>query len=268
MKILVPVLLFLTVFAHANAQTEISLGKKIRTLTLSDTLLYLAIDRPGDFYAVTAAGQVQRFNTEGKLISLYKSDTVPTLFDPRDGARLFLYYRHDQHYQFVNPSFHTLASYKIDPAFAIQPWLICPSGEYKLWILDRADHSLKKVNVKESEVEVEVAVDTTLIDDATHFKTMREYQNFVFLLNPQKGIFIFNSLGRHIKTIDAPGIQNFNFLGEELYYLSGDNIELFNLFTAETRELEIPHGYTGALLSDERMILFIPERIDIFSFHP
>ena len=267
MKILAPVLIFLTVFAGAGAQPA-GPGKKIKTLTLSDTLLSLAIDRPGDFYAVTATGQIQRFDRDGKLTLLYKSDTVPTLFDPRDGARLFLYCRRDQHYQFVNPSFHALASYKIDPSFAIQPWLVCPSGEYKLWILDQADQSLKKVNVRESQVEVEVVVDSTLIGDAMRFKTMREYQNFVFLLNPGKGIFIFSSLGRHIKTIEGPQIANFNFLGEELYYLEGDSIRFFNLFSAESREIKIPAGYTGAVLSEERMILYTPERIDIFSFHP
>lgn len=267
MKILLPVLLLLTVSGGAEAQLT-GPGKKIRTLTLSDTLVALAIDRPGDFYAVTATGQIQRFDRDGKLTLLYKADTLPTLFDPRDGARLFLYYRQDQHYQFVNPSFHTLASYKIDPSFAIQPWLVCPSGEYKLWVLDKADNSLKKVNVRESQVEVEVAVDSTLIGEATRFKTMREYQNFVFLLNRGKGIFIFSSLGRHIKTIDGPEMGNFNFLGEELYYLKGDSIRFFNLFTAGSREIKIPPGYTGAVLSDERMVLYTPERIDIFSFHP
>src|SRR5687767_14748472 len=108
-------LLFALVLAPAVAQ------KKIKTLTLSDTILYAAIDRPGDFYAITTSGQVQRFDKDGELTLLYKAERVPTLFDPRDGARLFVYYRHDQHYEFLNPSFQPTASYKIDSAFAIQP---------------------------------------------------------------------------------------------------------------------------------------------------
>ncbi|MEX2231274.1 MAG: hypothetical protein WD824_03895 [Cyclobacteriaceae bacterium] len=256
------VLLFIWVLAPAVAQ------KKIKTLTLSDTILYAATDRPGDFYAITTTGQIQRFDKDGKLTLLYKAEKAPTLFDPRDGARLFAYYRHDQHYEFLSPSFQPTGSYKVDPAFAIQPWLICPAGEYKLWILDKADHSLKKINVKASEVEVEVVVDSALIENATTFKTMREYQSFVFLLNPAKGIFIFNNLGKHIKTIGLPGIMSFNFLGEELYYLHGDTIELFNLFTAETRQIQISKGFTDALLTDERMILFTPASIDIYPFRP
>jgi hypothetical protein len=268
MKILVPVLLFLSAFLDAHAQQEINVQQKIKTLTLSDTIIHVAIDRPGDFYAITVTGQIQRFDKDGKLLLLYKAEKAPTLFDPRDGARLFAYYRDDQHYEFLNPSFQVTASYRIDPAFAIQPWLICPSGEYKLWILDKADQSLKKINVRASEVEVEVVVDSALIENATAFRTMREYQSFVFLLNPLKGIFIFNNLGKHIKTVDIPGIQSFNFLGEELYYLHGDKIEFLNLFTAETRRIQISKGLRDALLTDERMILFTPSGIDIFAFRP
>jgi len=242
--------------------------EKIRSITLSDTILLVAVDRPGDFYTVTRTGQIQRFDKDGKLSLLFKSVKVPTLFDPRDGARLFVYFREDQHYEYLNPSFETTSSFQIDPAFAIQPWLICPSGEYKLWVLDMADQSLKKINVKATEVEVEVKIDPSLIENSTSFRTMREYQGFVFLLNPARGIFIFNNLGKHIKTIGTPGIRSFNFLGEELYFLRGDKLEFFNLFSAETRQLQIQKGFTDALLTDERMILFTPERIDIFAFRP
>ncbi len=242
--------------------------EKIKTVTLSDSVVSSAIDRPGDFYLITKEGQIQRYDKDGTMTLLYKAPRRPTLFDPRDGARLFVYYRHDQHYEFLNPSFEATASYQIDPSFAIQPWLICPSGERKLWVLDKADNSLKKIDVRASEVEVEVLVDSTLIRDPENFTAMREYQNFVFLLRPGRGIHVFNSLGQHIRTLDFPGIRNFNFLGEELYYLHGNTIRFFNLFTAADRQTTIAAGYTDALLTDERMILINPARIDIYSFRP
>lgn len=267
-KSLLPVLVFLFAFMESSAQLQFKGEDKIRTLTLNDTIVSVAIDRTGDFYSITDPGQIQRFDKDGRLTLLYKADQVPTLFDPRDGARLFFYYRDQQHYEYRNPSFEPISSYKIDPAFAIRPWLICPSGEYKLWVLDSADQSLKKIDVRASEVEVEVVVDHALIENAATFKTMREYQNFVFLLHPDKGIYVFNSLGRHIKTIPAPGIQSFNFLGEELYYLQNGKLEFFNLFSAATRQLQVGKGYNNALLTDERLILFRPQSIDIFSFRP
>src|SRR5687767_7685859 len=158
--------------------------KKIKTLEVSDTIIYALVDRPGEFYIVSKEGQIQKFDRDGKLLVLYKHKGAPTLFDPRDGARLFAYYRDQQQYDFFNPSFEITASYRIDPAFAIDPWLICPSGDHKLWVLDKADHSLKKLNAQQTEVEVEIVIDSTLIKDAVDFSTLREYQGFVFALNP------------------------------------------------------------------------------------
>jgi hypothetical protein len=97
---------------------------------------------------------------------------------------------------------------------------------------------------------------------------MREYQNFVFLLNPRKGLYIFNSLGNHLRTVGGPGIANFNFLGEELYFLRNGKLEFFNLFTTETREMNVDPIYTNALITDERLILFAPLTIDIFAIRP
>lgn len=267
MKTLFPILILVCVAGAGSAQ-GFKREKKITSLDLSDTIAAVAIDRPGDIYVVTTSGQIQRFDKDGKLTLLYKAEAKPTLFDPRDGSRLFAYYREKQRYDYLNPSFQATASYKIDPAFAIQPWLICPSGEHKLWVLDEADQSLKKIDVKASEVEVEVVVDSTLIESANAFKTMREYQNFVFLLEPARGIFIFNSLGKHIRTVSAPGIESFNFLGEELYFLRGDTVEFFNLFTARSRQMNIEPKYRHILLTDERMILFTAQGMDIFAFRP
>ncbi|MDQ2656885.1 MAG: hypothetical protein M3Y60_05650, partial [Bacteroidota bacterium] len=85
--------------------------EKIKTITLSDSVVSSAIDRPGDFYLITREGQIQRYDKNGTMMLLYKAPRRPTLFDPRDGARLFAYYRHDQHYEFLTPSFEATASY-------------------------------------------------------------------------------------------------------------------------------------------------------------
>jgi hypothetical protein len=268
MKKIVLYLLILTSPAFAQ--------KKIKTLELSDSIHNVAIDRPGDLYVITRYGQFQKFNQDGSLTLLLKNRNAPTFFDPRDGSRLFAYYRDIQHYDYLTPSFDITASFRIDPAFVIQPWLMCTSGDAKLWVLDAADHSLKKLNPRDSVVEIEVVIDSTIINNAQAFSKMQEYQNFVFLLNPHKGIFIFNSLGNHIKTIESHSIRNFHFLGEELYYSRNGKLHFFNLFTAESREVSLddPKIYHfeslkgDVIVTDQRLYVIHPISIDIYEFHP
>jgi hypothetical protein len=97
---------------------------------------------------------------------------------------------------------------------------------------------------------------------------MREYQNFVFLLNPHKGIFVFNSLGKHIKTIEVRGLRNFHFLGEELYYSKNGTLRFFNLFNAQTREVPLGELKGEVIITDQRMFVVRNTAIDIYEYKP
>ncbi len=240
---------------------------RIQTLTVGDEVIFATVDRPGELYVVSKNGQIQRFGIDGKRLSVYKDKPAPTLFDPRDGARLFVYFRQDQHYAFLNPSFDVTASYPIDSSFVIDPWLACVSGDHNLWVIDAADKSLKKINVLSSSVDVDVKISDQHATDVSAITFMREYQGFLFLLNKEKGILIFNSMGRWLKTIERPELPYFNFLGEELYYPDADKTLLFNLFTAETRAITSKPG-RFMLLTDERIFTVDGHQIDFFAAKP
>lgn len=241
-------------------------SQKIKTLETSDTTIAAFVDRPGDLYLASVSGQFQKFSKDGEVQVVHKNQPAPDLFDPRDGARLFAFYRNLRQYAYLDPSFDFLNTYKIDSAFVIDPWLICPSGDFNVWILDAADASLKKVNTRLEKIEVDVKIDPSLA--ATDVLYLREYQGFLFGLTKSSSIVIFNSMGKLIKTLTAPGIRYFNFLGEELYYASGGKLKFFDLFSAETREMNLPAPCKFALLTDERLYLVKEKSVDLFNFKP
>lgn len=251
---------------EAIPTTTIADGK-IKTLEVSDTIIEAIVDRPGDLYLITKSGQFQKFDKDGRLYGLYKNEIPPTFFDPRDGARLFAYYRPIQHYDYMSPSFGITASFRIDSAFVIQPWLMCPAGDNQLWVLDAADHSLKKLDPKDSHIEIDVHIDSTLIQDATAFTRMREYQNYLFLLHPHKGIYIFNNLGHHIRTLEVPSVEEFHFLGEEIYYTRNGAIHFVDLITSETREIALEGIQGDVIITDDRLFAVKDRSVDIYQFN-
>jgi hypothetical protein len=223
--------------------------KTVRTLQINDTIAFAAVDRPGELYLLTKTGQLQKFDKDGNLLNLHKGKHTPTLFDPRDGSRLFAYIRELRQYWFLSPSFEITTAHELDSAFAIDPWLICPSGDHNIWVLDAADNSLKKIDTKTGNVTVEISASVKSKENVGY---MREYQGFLFVLDREKGILIFSSIGKLIRVLPGKDIPFFNFLGEELYYSSNGKMQYFNLFSAETRESVLPGGSRILLLTDER----------------
>lgn len=261
---IVRVICLLSLFIlHNGADAQ----KKITTRNVTESIRYATVDRPGDLYIITVSGQIQRFDKDGNVASVYKTNATPTLFDPRDGSRLFSYFRNDQHFEFLGPSFDISHFGKLDPATAIDPWLMCVSGDYNFWVLDAADLSLKKVNGSIGTVTVDVKIPEGG-DSISSYVYIREYQGFVFLHHIKKGVLVFSSLGKFLKTIGKPGISHFNFLGEEFYYQSANTINFFNLFNAETRQMPLNQTGQFVLLTDERLFIIKDKSIDFFELKP
>ena len=239
--------------------------QKIASVKISENPQAAYVDRVGELFVMTDMGHIYRYGTDGTLLASHKHES-PTLFDPRDGARLFAFFRDSRKVAYLSPTFEMTSTMIVDSAFVIDRWLVFASGDYNLWIVDAADGTLKKFNARESVILTE----TTLPDpgQAMKLKMGREYQGFVFLLDENKGIMVFNSMGRWIKTVGDQKISYFNFLGEDLYFPEGKNLKLINLFTGDERRIQVPAPFDHALVTDERMYLINGKTIDFFQFRP
>lgn len=221
------------------------------TLLLSQPVTAAYVDRPGDFYLQFESGVIQKFDINGKLVEEIKPESPLALFEPRDGSRAFSYDRSGKWYSFA--LFGRFNKQPVPEEFAIEPWLVCSSGDQNLWILDGADLSIKKLNTGKQSIEVEIYLSPHVAKQKTDFIGMREYQNFLFIHNREQGIEIHNAIGKRIKLIPGKNIEYFNFLGEELYYAWDGKLIFVDLFDGKTRELPIEKGVQFMLLTDERV---------------
>jgi hypothetical protein len=240
--------------------------KKLTSITSPSQVLSVAVDRPGEFYTVDDQQTIRKYDSDGHVLQTARFAAHPVIFDPHDGARLFAFFA-DNSVANLSPSLTITRSTPVDSAFAIHPFLVCSAGDYGLLILDSADWSIKKINLKTKTVVAEGILPDS-ITTSSDFTSMREYQNFVFLLDRNKGILILNSMGRLLKTIEAKDLKGFNFLGEEIYYAHGATLSFFDLFTTETRSQGLPDTVDFALITDERLLTVKGKQIQIFASTP
>ncbi len=242
--------------------------EKLTNFTAEKPIHYAAIDRPGELYLIFGDSTISRYGTSGALMASGQLPFKPDVFDPRDGSRLYAFNRKQAQYIFFAPFFSLQnPPLTLDSAFVIEPFLACSSGDRDIVIIDEADWSLKKVNLRSNRLLFE----SMLSDSSASLSKVsfiREYQNLLFMLQPDRGIMIFNMLGHHLRTIDVVGARHFNFLGEEVYYPRGNRLILFDLFTAESRAIDLPYFADFALLTDERLYLVKGQNVDVFLVKP
>jgi len=238
--------------------------KKVASVDITGDVAYAAVDRPGDLYVIMTNGEALKFDKAGKQIGKKKFKSVPTIFDPKDGTRAFAYFRDTQTLESIAPDLSFTDSTPVHPEFAVSAWMVCPSKN-EFWILDSADFSLKKTKGRGTSIAYESPFNDT---NAENVQYMREYLNFLFILDKQKGIFIQNNLGKTIHKIESKELPYFSFLGEEIYYPSGNSLQLIDLYTTEKRQIALPYPAQFAFLTDDRMILVGNKKIEFFEFTP
>lgn len=255
--------LVLTLFLYTNVKAQLT---KVVELDLKKVTT-CSVDRLGNFYFINGDGILRKYDPDGKLLSQTKKSVTPlTLIEPWNPLKVFIYDRGSKKYTHLDHNLEVLEVTTLEPSLSISPTLFCPANEAnKGWILDEADYTLKRVNLSTKEIEFEATLPEEWVVEP-QFVFMREYQNMVFLLDKNAGIYILNNLGKQIKAIEVKGLTFFNFMGEELCYRKGNDVILFDLYTAETIKIADISKFKNVIntvITDERLAVLTPEKVEI-----
>ncbi len=226
----------------------------------------VSVDRMGNFFLIQKKGRIKKYDPDGNLMATL-TIRKPTLFEPWYHPSIFIYHRGSQKYFSYGRFFENVQEHKLAPEFAIEPFLLCPTHDNRLWILDKADYSLKKINPLTQEVINEFVLNTD--STAPTFTYLREYQNLLFLQDTNFGVWIVNTLGKVITKIAIKTPGNFSFFGQELYYLENNTIRFFDLLTAAHHELALDGDLRFAIVTDERILtISAKNKISLFNYIP
>lgn len=245
----------------------LSLTAQPKTITLEAEITWAGVDRAGDLFVVLTTGEVKKVDKTGQVIGTHRFSAPPTLIDPIDGVRSFFYQRKGNRYGFMSYDFTTIDEKELDPAFAINPWLVCPAL-HELWILDSADFTVKKTRMNSMAISLENTLKHLPDKKMEDYIALREYQNYLFLLDRTAGVHVFNPLGMYMRTLGEKGMRSFSFLGEELYYVKEKEVILIDLYTRERRSLPLDQPFHFVLFNDDTLYGVLRNTITISPFKP
>ena len=254
--------LFLYLSLHAGAQ-KLPGG-------FSTSAIHSAFTDPeGNFILIKKDGGIEKFDKDGKMLYSNKLAEVPTLFDINRGSNMLAFNYKRREYIRLNSFLEQTEKKPVDSAWAIDPVLVCATGNYDLWLLDAYDQTLKKIDTRSNAVSFEFPIHIeNWVEEEREFIYICEYQHFIFLQEARTGIHIFNSIGKHLQTIPMPAPLPFRFMGEDLYFKQHSNLIFVNLFDLRQASQKIESGAKQVLLTDQRRYDIFDDRVEIVDFKP
>lgn len=231
-------MLFLSCFNNLISQDS----SKFELLTSIQTDAdFFTTDNQSNIYVVKA-NVLTKFDKTGKQLYKYSDKNFGNIsfVDASNMLKILVFYRNYLLCIFLDNTLSLNGEpISFDKIGFIQAQLICSSHNNGLWIYDQQNLELVRVgqNLERTQQTGNLAA---LLSINLHPDYLIEYDNKVYLNNPETGILIFDIYGTYYKTIPVKNIKQFQPFGNQVYYNTGNEMKAYNLQTADESQFEMP----------------------------
>lgn len=193
-------------------------------------------------YIADKQGNLTQYNAQGDSLLRYAPSQPASvhLLEAWKGLKILIFYKDLQTYAWLN-RFLVLVQNKVlqneQIGFAR---LLTYAADGNLWLFDDQDFALKKYQEQQNKVLISTPCDLLLSPQSYELSFLREYQNQLFLVDKNSGIFIFDNFGNFKKNLDIRNINFITFLGDYLAYFQKNILYLHNLYNKHSTQIFLP----------------------------
>jgi hypothetical protein len=228
-----------------------------------------SIDRRGQLFLADSKGNIYQYGSDFKEILNYSPPRPGKigLLEAWNTQRILAFY---PDYQFVFLLDRFLVPNPPDPIKLSEAGfirLITFAGDQNFWLIDDTDLNLKKWDRQLEQFVVSNPLNLMIKGDIKNLSYMREYQNRVFISDPDAGIHIFDNLGNYISTYNDLKVKWFSFSGDNLLSIRDQNLIIKNIYSLSTQEIPLPGKYKSIILSEKNYFLISEKGVDVFSLN-
>ncbi|RYH37741.1 MAG: hypothetical protein EON54_19175, partial [Alcaligenaceae bacterium] len=213
----------------AAAQT-ISLSKQLEFAGPSA----ISLDRLGNFYFADQRRTVYKFGPDGVPVSTYSpaiSGGISSI-EARNGIKILVFSYDRQRLTFLDRFLREISSLDLAalPGNAGSDLYKAAtfSGDDQLWLFNESTFAVTKINSLTLQPYFSTALNLIVRQKSYDVRFMREYQNNLYVVEKNTGIFVFDNMGNYRKTLPFPGLEYVGFIGEEMYYLKENSLHFYN----------------------------------------
>jgi hypothetical protein len=177
---------------HVEAQQAVDSFQLVKKWTERAT--HFEIDKLGQIYLATANNDIIKYSTNGKELFRYNNNTRGDIYDieATDPFNVLLFYKDFQAVATLDRTMNERALMLLYSGDIFNASAIALARDNNLWVYDQAAFSLQKLSA-DGTVLVNSGNLSAQLDDAPVITQMVARDNWVYMLSPEKGVFIFDN---------------------------------------------------------------------------
>ncbi len=198
------------------------------------------MDAAGSVFLSFEGGSITKYSSTLDSLYSYSPTKVGNtkLLEAGNGLVIFAFYDFFQEYVITDRFLARPTLTKLSSSSLEYIDLATQSLDNNIWLVENAGFRLVKLNVTLNRIEFETALTTILDSPDYHFTFMKEYQNQLFLIDENSGIYVFDNLGNFVKKITAKTTKC-TFENNHLIFLENDTIVQIGIYTNQKNKKSV-----------------------------
>jgi len=200
----------------------------------TETTSFISQDKLGNIYKITDM-KIVKYSSELDTIqsnSIFSSGTISSL-DTRNPMQLMLFYKQQQEIQLLD---NTLSqTNKINLQFFEWIDLACLSNrDNAFWLYSMTTQSLIKTD-KNGKVTSRFNNIGQLVQRDILPTQLTEYNNQVYLFDPNQGLFVFDLFGNYTKRIELKNAETVKFYTQKVFFRVKNKVFSYDLINFDKK---------------------------------
>jgi len=239
LKLIIPIFFILNVFTSVAQDSTFKLFDSIQGDYVDFT-----VDNLGNYYLLTSNNQLKKLNAKTDSMGMFNDvRRYGKLFsiDVSNPLKVLLYYKSYSTVVVLDRFLNVLNTIDFRKQNIFQVKAIAQSYDNQIWVFDEQDSKLKKIG-DDGKVLFETVDFRIIFDEVPSPAQIFDQDGFVYLYDPEKGIFVFDIYGSFKTKISYLGLSNLSIFGKTIVGI--DDQQFFAYTSGTLTEQRIPLPYT------------------------
>ncbi|MEO0310885.1 MAG: hypothetical protein RIQ89_542 [Bacteroidota bacterium] len=260
------IIFFLIVFLESDTSGQDSKWTLLFSAPIKADLMN--VDNMGNIYLISGS-IVTKYDHNGRLIITYRDARagIISMIDLNDPLKPLVFFPDFQLIQKLDNQLAYQSGINLRTSAIFQASLVCQSNIQNYWIYDLGDDQLKRIDDR-AVVNASSGYLTQILGYKLQPNYMVEFEERLYVNDPQHGILVFDRFGSYYKTIPIKGLYDFQLVQQELIYVKNDEVHSFNLKTLLDKFYHLPSvkGLKAARIATNRLFLSTTDSLLLYSF--
>lgn len=246
-----------TAIAHAQER------KAVDSLTFDKPITDYSIDVSGNIYVALEGGSITKYSPELDSLFTYSPVQVGNvkLLEAGNGLRIFAFYDYYQEYLITDRFLTQPVRAKFSSATLDFVEIASQSQDNNIWLVENSGLRLVKYSPATQTILTETFLSSIVDSRNPSFSFVKEYQNQVFLVDKNSGIYVFDNLGNFSRKIPVK-TDKCLFYSTKITYVQGNELIVSDLYKQDEIREKIGHLIVkNVMLFKSNVYIIKPQKI-------